>query len=265
MSLHQNLRRNSRLRAAVRRSTRVYRVGGAQAIAALAFGTATIAHVDRIVGPGNTYVAAAKKLLAGEVGIDFVAGPTEIMILAEDGDASVIAADMLAQAEHDTEARPFCSPLLERLAKAVPARWAGSSDTCRHAGGVRSDQRRKAQPDHNWSHSSRQPPRLSNMWAPEHLASIDPGLLPLNSECRNNLFGPSSPESAGDYASGPNHVLPTAERADPRRLSAGDFVKMIAIQEFATGIGKARSSDYNPGPSRRMEGHARAVEFRSVQ
>ena len=87
-------------------------MGGAQAIAAMAFGTDTMPRVDRIVGPGNIYVAAAKKLLAGEVGIDFVAGPTEILILsADDGNASVIAADMLAQAEHDTEPAPFWSPL----------------------------------------------------------------------------------------------------------------------------------------------------------
>ncbi len=99
----------------------VYRVGGAQAIAAMAFGTQTIPRVDRIVGPGNAYVAAAKKLLAGEVGIDFVAGPTEIMILAADGDAKVIAADMLAQAEHDTEACAMLITSSEPLANSVRA------------------------------------------------------------------------------------------------------------------------------------------------
>src|SRR5436305_14589341 len=97
----------------------LYRVGGAQAIAAMAFGTPTIARVDRIVGPGNAYVAAAKKLLAGEVGIGFVAGPTEIMILAGDGDAKVIAADMLAQAEHDTEASAILMTTSDVLANAV--------------------------------------------------------------------------------------------------------------------------------------------------
>src|SRR5262249_58280701 len=103
--------------------THLFRVGGAQAIAAMAFGTATIPRVDRIVGPGNIYVAAAKKALAGEVGIDFVAGPTEIVIIAEDADPSHLAADMLAQAEHDVEASAILlttSPTLaERVAQEV--------------------------------------------------------------------------------------------------------------------------------------------------
>jgi histidinol dehydrogenase len=97
----------------------VYRVGGAQAIAAMAFGTESIARVDRIVGPGNAYVAVAKKLLAGEVGIDFLAGPTEILILAADGDARVIAADMLAQAEHDVSASAMLLTTSHQLAQQV--------------------------------------------------------------------------------------------------------------------------------------------------
>ncbi len=97
----------------------IFRIGGAQAIAALAFGTATVPKVDRIVGPGNIYVAAAKKLLAGEVGIDFVAGPTEIVIIAEDADARYIAADMLAQAEHDVEASAILLTTSRTLAERV--------------------------------------------------------------------------------------------------------------------------------------------------
>ena len=99
----------------------VYRFGGAQAIAAMAFGTETIKRVDRIVGPGNAYVASAKKLLAGDVGIDFIAGPTEILILAKDGDAKLIAADMLAQAEHDVTASAMLFTTSESLAQAVAA------------------------------------------------------------------------------------------------------------------------------------------------
>ena len=99
----------------------VFRIGGAQAIAAMAFGTATVPKVDRIVGPGNAYVAAAKKLLAGEVGIDFVAGPTEILILAPEGNPRTIAADMLAQAEHDTDAAAVLITLSRRLAEEVAA------------------------------------------------------------------------------------------------------------------------------------------------
>ena len=96
-----------------------FRIGGAQAIAALAFGTATVPKVDRIVGPGNIYVAAAKKLLAGEVGIDFIAGPTEIVIIAEDADPRHVAADMLAQAEHDVEASSILLTTSKKLAEQV--------------------------------------------------------------------------------------------------------------------------------------------------
>ena len=97
----------------------IFRIGGAQAIAALAFGTATVPKVDRIVGPGNIYVAAAKKLLAGEVGIDFIAGPTEIVIIADEGDPRYIAADMLAQAEHDVEASAILLTTSPSLAEQV--------------------------------------------------------------------------------------------------------------------------------------------------
>src|SRR5207244_11844082 len=97
----------------------VFRMGGAQAIAAFAFGTATVPRVDRIVGPGNIYVSAAKKLLAGEVGIDFVAGPTEILIIAAEGDPKFLAADMLAQAEHDTDASAILLTTSKQLAGQV--------------------------------------------------------------------------------------------------------------------------------------------------
>ena len=97
----------------------VFQMGGAQAIAAFAYGTKTVPRADRIVGPGNIYVAAAKKLLAGEVGIDFVAGPTEILIIAADGDARFLAADMLAQAEHDTDASAILLTTSKKLAKQV--------------------------------------------------------------------------------------------------------------------------------------------------
>ncbi len=109
----------------------VFRIGGAQAIAALAFGTASIPKVDRIVGPGNIYVAAAKKLLAGEVGIDFIAGPTEIVIIAEDADPRHIAADMLAQAEHDVEASAILLTTSKNTGRASVRRSrAAAGDAC---------------------------------------------------------------------------------------------------------------------------------------
>ena len=112
-------------------SSDVFRMGGAQAIAAMAYGTATVPRVDRIVGPGNIYVAAAKKLLAGEVGIDFVAGPTEILILSADGDPRVIAADMLAQAEHDADAMAVLVTTSRGAASSVRPRSKTSSRRCR--------------------------------------------------------------------------------------------------------------------------------------
>ena len=141
----------------------VFRMGGAQAIAALAFGTATVPKVDRIVGPGNIYVAAAKKLLAGEVGIDFVAGPTEIVIIADDGDPRYIAADMLAQAEHDVEASAILLTTSRTLAERVAVEViAPTRITANCRGGLRGDsqqQRRHLVPVPRRGRGSFQPAR----------------------------------------------------------------------------------------------------------
>lgn len=189
----------------------VYRVGGAQAIAAMAFGTQTIPQVDRIVGPGNAYVAAAKKLLAGEVGIDFVAGPTEIMILAAEGDPKIIAADMLAQAEHDTMASATLITTSRALADAVSAEL---------------EQQLKNLPTREVARQAIDKEsaiwvvptmeiatHMSNVLAPEHLSLHDPALLPLIRNAGTVFLGQNSPESAGDYAAGPSHVLPTGGAA----------------------------------------------------
>ncbi len=240
----------------------VYRVGGAQAIAAMAFGTGTIPRVDRIVGPGNAYVAAAKKLLAGEVGIDFVAGPTEILILAADGDPRLIAADMLAQAEHDTDASAILITTSEALAAAVGAELERqlsilpTSSVARDA--IDMNSAILIVPDMDNAVA------LSNLYAPEHLSLHDPSLLPKITNAGTVFLGPMSPESAGDYAAGPSHVLPTGGAARLRGgLSAADFVKLIAVQQLApSALEELAPVITTLARAEGLEAHARAVEVR---
>jgi histidinol dehydrogenase len=241
----------------------VYRVGGAQAIAAMALGTKTIARVDRVVGPGNAYVAAAKKLLSGEVGIDFVAGPTEILILAADGDAKVIAADMLAQAEHDVTTSAILITTSERLAQDVSAELETQLRCLPVAEVARQSIDRNGLiavvPNMEIGVA------LSNMYAPEHLSLHDPLLLPKIRNAGAIFLGPNSPESAGDYASGPSHVLPTGGGARLRGgLSAADFVKVIAIQEISpSALEELAPTIRMLARAEGLEAHARAVEVRS--
>lgn len=242
----------------------VFRVGGAQAIAAMAFGTQSIARVNRIVGPGNVFVAAAKKLLAGEVGIDFVAGPTEIMILASDGDARLIAADMLAQAEHDTEAAAILITTSEALAQAVSLELdiqLGTLPT-REVAQVAIDKgsRILVVPDMMLA------VHLANDWAPEHLSLHDTELLPHIRNAGTVFLGQNSPESAGDYAAGPSHVLPTGGAARLRGgLSAADFVKLIAVQQLSpSALEKLAPTITTLARAEGLEAHARAVEVRFV-
>ncbi len=240
----------------------VYRVGGAQAIAAMAFGTETIPRVDRIVGPGNAYVAAAKKLLAGEVGIDFVAGPTEIMILAADGDARIIAADMLAQAEHDTEARALLITTSKELANAVSAELERQLCTLptREVARQSIDKNGRIFLVPNMHMAV----LIANTWAPEHLGLYDASLLPQIKNAGTVFLGPHSPESAGDYACGPSHVLPTGGGARLRGgLSAADFVKVIAIQQLSSSaLGELSGTIATLARAEGLEAHARAVEIR---
>ncbi len=242
----------------------VYRVGGAQAIAAMAFGTESIPRVDRIVGPGNAYVAAAKKLLAGEVGIDFVAGPTEILILAADGDPKIIAADMLAQAEHDPAARAMLITTSQTLADAVALEIERQLETLPTAEVAR-------QSIDSGSFIAVVPGmdeaiHISNAIAPEHLSLHDPSLLSKIRNAGTVFLGSNSPESAGDYAAGPSHVLPTEGVARLRGgLSVTDFVKVIAIQQLSPSA----LQDLGPAittlaRAEGLEAHARAVEVRSV-
>ena len=240
----------------------VFQMGGAQAIAAFAYGTKTVPRADRIVGPGNIYVAAAKKLLAGEVGIDFVAGPTEILIIAADADPKFLAADMLAQAEHDVDASAILLTTSKRLAKQVVKEVERQLATLTTA-----DVARKAI-DKNSAvivvRSLEEAIELSNDFAPEHLALHHEELIPAIRHAGSIFVGPFSPEAAGDYASGPNHVLPTSGVARLRGgLSAADYVKVISVQQLdAKALGKLAPAITTLARAEGLEAHARSVEVR---
>jgi len=243
----------------------VFQIGGAQAIAAMAFGTATIPKVDRIVGPGNIYVAAAKKLLAGEVGIDFVAGPTEIVIIADDADPRYIAADMLAQAEHDVEASAILlttsRTLAERVALEVSRQLALLPTAAVACEAIRNNSAAILCPSLDAAVEA------SNQLAPEHLAIHDAGLLPRIQHAGSVFVGPNSPEAAGDYATGPNHVLPTSGAARIRGgLSSADFVKVISVQELtSSGLRQLAPAITTLARAEGLEAHARSIEVRLGQ
>ncbi len=242
--------------------THLFRIGGAQAIGALAFGTATVPKVDRIVGPGNIYVAAAKKLVAGETGIDFVAGPTEIVIIAADADPRHIAADLLAQAEHDVEASSILLTTSRSLAEATAREVERQLETLPTAEVARASIR-----DHGAclvTNSLEEAVEISNRLAPEHLSLHHPDLLPRIQNAGSVFLGPFSPEAAGDYASGPNHVLPTAGAARLRGgLSAADFVKVVSVQEITPeGLAALAPSITTLARAEGLEAHARSVEVR---
>ena len=241
----------------------VFRIGGAHAIAALAYGTETIPKVDRIVGPGSIYVAAAKKLIAGETGIDFIAGPTEIAIIADDGEPATIAADMLAQAEHDTEASAILLTPSRTLAEAVACeieRQLGSLPTAPVAREAILENSTIVLVD-----SPQQAVDFVNRLAPEHLMLYDPGLLPAVRHAGSIFLGASSPEAAGDYCTGPNHVLPTSGVARLRGgLSAADFVKIISVQELTPASLKSLAPAITTlARAEGLEAHARSVEVRT--
>jgi len=248
--------------AAYLRVPLVFRMGGAQAIAAFAFGTETVPKVDRIVGPGNVYVAAAKKLIAGETGIDFVAGPTEIVIIAAEAEPVLVAADMLAQAEHDTEASAILLTTSRQLAEAVAAEIESQLATLPTAPVGR--QAIAGNSAIVLVDSLEQAVELSNQLAPEHLALYERSLLPAIRHAGSVFLGPSSPEAAGDYCSGPNHVLPTSGAARLRGgLSAADFVKVISVQDLTPeALTTLAPSITTLARAEGLEAHARSVEVR---
>ncbi len=240
----------------------IFQIGGAHAIAAFAYGTKTVPKADRIVGPGNIYVAAAKKLLAGEVGIDFVAGPTEILIIAEEGNPRWIAADMLAQAEHDTDASAVLLTTSKALAAAVEAELDWQMESLPTAKTARVALKKNSAiviVD-----SLEQAVDLSNDFAPEHLSLHHPELLDGIVNAGGVFLGPVSTEAAGDYAAGPSHVLPTSGAARLRGgLSSADFVKVIATQELdQAALRRLAPTVTTLARAEGLEAHARSVEVR---
>jgi histidinol dehydrogenase len=209
--------------------TEFYRIGGAQAIAALAFGTETIAPVNKIVGPGNLYVTAAKQQVSHEVGIDMPAGPTEIGIISESGPAPGIAADLVAQAEHDPEALAVFITPNEPLANAVLAELKQQSKANEIA-----KQSLAANGYIFVTQSVEEARTLTNRLAFEHLSVDSRADLAWVENAGSVFIGPYSPQSMGDYISGPNHVLPTGRAGRIRGgLSVYDFLKVITVQQYS--------------------------------
>jgi histidinol dehydrogenase len=205
-----------------------YRIGGAQAIAALAHGTETIEPVDKIVGPGNLYVTAAKAIVSAETGIDMPAGPTEIVVTSEAGDPNGIAADLVAQAEHDPEALAIFITSKPDLAEEVvlEAKRLAEDNPIAH----------QSLSEHAVAFitaNAEDAHALTNRLAPEHL-TIDTGAdLRWVKNAGSVFVGQHTPQSMGDYVSGPNHVLPTGRNGRIRGgLSVFDFVKVITVQQY---------------------------------
>lgn len=244
----------------------VYRLGGAQAIAALAYGTDTIPRVDKIVGPGNAYVAVAKKLVAGEVGIDMVAGPSEILVVADQSARpEFIAADLLSQAEHDEEAKVILVTPSPSLAKAVQEELASQ---CARL--PRQEILRKSLERYGCiivATSLAQSIALANDFAPEHLllSVQDPFALLGEVKHAGSVFlGHFSPVATGDYLAGPNHVLPTSGTArfySP--LGVHDFLKSYGITYFTREqLQELGGHIQRLARIEGLEAHARSVEVR---
>ena len=244
----------------------IYRVGGAQAIAALAYGTATIAPVVKIVGPGNAYVAAAKRLVFGKVGIDMIAGPSEVLVIADDtGNADWIAADLLAQAEHDASAQSILITDSKRLAEEVERAVAAQLATLPRAQIASASWRDFGAIILVESLSEAVP--LANAIAAEHLEIMTADPEAFSAQIRNAgaiFLGSHTPEAIGDYVGGSNHVLPTARSA---RFSSGlgvlDFMKRTSIlkcgPEQLRALGPAAMT---LGKAEGLDAHSRSVGTR---
>src|SRR6266566_3114156 len=211
-----------------------YRIGGAQAIAALAYGTETIARVDKIVGPGNMFVTAAKKLVSFDCAIDMLAGPTEVVIVSADGNPEFIAADLVAQAEHDPETLAVFITTSKTLGMSVAGsvRDGGLGRPPLHGNAI-AEKSLKFRGAVLICKSRKQAFDWANRIAPEHI-TINERDLPMVHNAGSIFIGNYSAQAAGDYGTGPNHVLPTGGAARFRGgLSVMDFVKLITVQELS--------------------------------
>jgi len=236
----------------------VYRIGGAHAIAALAYGTKSIPRVDKIVGPGNQFVTVAKKLVAFDCSIDFLAGPTEVVILSNRGCADFIAADLVAQAEHDPAAVPVFITTSKRLAEKVRSQVTGmaaknqiATESIGVNGAILLAESQKTAID--WA----------NRIAPEHI-TVDEDTLPFVQNAGSIFVGDYSAQAAGDYASGPNHVLPTAGVARFRGgLTVMDFVKVITMQKISRkGLARISKTITHLAETEGLIAHAESIRIR---
>jgi histidinol dehydrogenase len=236
----------------------MYRCGGAQAVAALAYGTETIARVDKIVGPGNSFVTTAKKLVSFDCAIDMLAGPTEAVLYSDTGTAEFLAADLVSQAEHDPDAVVVFITTKASLAEKVKAAIAvASRDNAVARLAIRKN-------GHLLIAASRQQAvAWINQFAPEHLTVDDGDLADVHS-AGSIFIGDYSAQSAGDYAAGPNHVLPTAGAARFRGgLSVNDFLKIITVQRFdRAGLGKIAPVITALAEAESLRAHAESVRVR---
>ena len=243
--------------------TRIFRLGGAQAVAAFAYGTESVPRADKIVGPGNRYVAAAKKLVAGECGTDFVAGPSELLVVGACGNPRWIAADLVAQAEHDPDAIALFLTPSRRLALQVQG---AAADLVGQLGLPVAEKALAGQGAIILTRDLEEAAELANALAPEHLTLLDDavGLLPRIQSAGSIFLGGYSPVAAGDYASGTNHILPTAGAARVRGgLSAADFVKTISVQQLTRqGLSRLRRAIVTLAETEGLRAHAYSVETR---
>ena len=236
----------------------IYPVGGAHAIAALAYGTESIPRVDKIVGPGNLYVTTAKKLVAFDCAIDFLAGPTEVVIVSDTGTPEFIAADLVAQAEHDPEALAVLVTTRDDLARQVgnavqklSRRNAVAQQSLRRNGVILVSSSRPE--SFEWA----------NKLAAEHI-TVDAADVALVRNAGSVFVGDYSPQAAGDYASGPNHVLPTGGVARFRGgLNVLDFVKLISIQKLTRpGLKRIAGVVESLADTEGLRAHAESIRMR---
>lgn len=246
--------------------TEIYKLGGAQAIAALAYGTETVTKVDKIVGPGNLYVTVAKKLVSYEVGIDSLAGPSDILVIADrDAEAEYVAADLLSQCEHDPDSRAILITDFMPLAKKV----------CDEIEAQIKKLKRKEIIEKSLAGNGvifvveklREAAKLSNEIAPEHLEILVSPPQKILEDIKNAgavFLGPYSPVALGDYGAGPNHVLPTngtARFSSP--LGVYDFIKKQSVLGYTKGaLGKIRKSATKLAEIEGLDAHKRAIDIR---
>lgn len=238
---------------------RMFRIGGAHAVAALAYGTSSMPRVDKIVGPGNAWVAAAKALVSRECAIDFFAGPSEIVVVSVTGEAAWIAADLIAQAEHDPDARALLLTPSKRLASAVarecerqmPASGPARESLTRRGGII-------------LTRSLDEAIALSQRIAPEHVVCDDERTAARLTAAGTVFVGRLSAQALGDYVTGSNHVLPTSGAARARGgLSAADFVRVSSVQRITRdGLRRIGASGATLADAEGLTAHAQSIRIR---